>query len=150
MSYTPIGLMLSLTKQDAPGVFQEALVPDADINAYVWLPTPLYSRINDNDQATYIYSYDASPGSLVVGLSDPVGIPDSQFEHKLAWSACSPSAYAVTMKAELYCGATLVCSDTQVIAETMTAYEHVLTSSEIALITDYSDLKVHIYIVSVV
>jgi len=148
----PIGTStLDSTQVYLSGDALEDLLPSGDTYTGEWINedtgSELYTHLDSVDDSEYVYRTTAQNGDYFrVSLAAPDGTPDKNYFHVMEWRAKNISGDPITMKAELYQGAVLIASDTQVVSADFQTFEYYLTQSEIDNITDYSDLSIKIIV----
>jgi hypothetical protein len=164
-SYTPWWLSLYLTV-----VYQEwassssksaylkgdaqVLLPDSDVTVGSWKNeangSVLYPSLADSSNSTYAwYNHAVVNDYFEVGLSNPVGTFSGA--HTLVWIAYKKAGtQSVSLKCELRQGtSTVIASDTQTITGSVATFSKLLSSAEVASISDYADLRIRVTIMSV-
>ena len=129
------------------------LVPISDITPDSWKNeldgSVLYPSLADPSDANYAWYDNSLPGAYFEEkLTIPSLVPSGN--HYLRWRAYKKDGTLnVTLKCEVRQGITVIASDTQTLANSVTEYTYQLTSGEISNITDYSDLRVRVTIEAV-
>lgn len=122
--------------------------PVADISNSGWTTAPLWSTLDDNDDADYIISGNGGSGSVYTfevklgALSAPTSGATPLFRVRAGDEGAETTNLGLM---ELYQGATLIASRSLTGTEISLAsktFDRYLSASEMAAITDWSDLRV--------
>jgi len=119
--------------------------PISDITVNGWTTEPLWSKVNDASDATYITGPVGS-GTLcevkLASLSDPVG--NTGHAVYIRARVANGAYYGEELRWDLYQGAEVIAFglSTTISRTTITTYSHTLTAAETDSITDYTDLRV--------
>jgi len=121
--------------------------PDEDIDGNTWTTAPLWSKVNDSSDSTYINSGRYGTGYLgLTSLSDPQSSSDHVLyvRAKVAYGINEPE----TLYFFLYQGETYIASSgpTTISRTTITTYSKILSTAETDSITDYGALRVRAYV----
>lgn len=135
----------------------EDIPPDSDVTVGSWKNelggSTLYTSIDEStpSDADYVY-YDGATGSesFEVGLQDPVSDGDPTGRHFLIWRGAKIGGPGtVVMKAELIQGVAVICTDQQTLTGSYQLFTYELSQAEINAITDFTDLRIRVTVVSV-
>lgn len=129
----------------------QALVPDGDIVDGNWVNessgTNLYPSLADDNDSTYVWiDGGVQNDTFTVQLSNPDGVPASG-PHYLMWKIYNKGGSGtITLKLELFCGSTLVKSDTQTVPSGAQEFIIKLDEADILNISDYTNLTAKVTI----
>jgi len=135
----------------------ERLVPDNDVTAGSWkretgTSGSLFVSVRDSSDDTYVWYdnavadayFEVTLSNLVYETIYPTG------SHYVHWRAKLLNGSGCIVKCELRQGSTVIHTEQKALSSTIQDFHTNLTSTEVALITNYNDLRMRITIVGVI
>ena len=121
--------------------------PVSDVTTDSWTTEPLFSKINDASDATYITGPDGDLTACEVklaALTDPISYSDHIIYARA--KVASGSGTVEQLSWRLYQGTTAISTTAAVTISrtTITTYHYYLTAGQANAITDYADLRIRL------
>jgi len=131
------------------------LLPASDVTIGDWKNessgTTLYPSLADSSTSTYVWQDNVIPRQYFeVALAAPEGTVDTTSQHVLSWQGyLKTGTLTTTVTIELRQGSTIIATEEKVLTSSIVEYNHVLTPAEVSSITNYSDLRIRVYVSNV-